>query len=138
MKEDSMSYFINPAEDDRCLSVSYEGEMPPVELSAARYEANGVLDQRHWDRMVVERLSQNPWTALPVTRWESAQFSPAVNRKRGGTISVAPRCLRRISEAHVSAREAAFGRRISLFDRIRRSRAGVRFRTAIRSQADTW
>ncbi len=49
-----MSYSINSDEDHQCVFVSYEGEMPPVEFSAARYEAYGVLDQRGWNRLVVD------------------------------------------------------------------------------------
>jgi hypothetical protein len=49
-----MSYFINPVGEDRCVFLSYEGEMPAVELSAARYEADAVLDQRRWHRLVVD------------------------------------------------------------------------------------
>jgi hypothetical protein len=49
-----MSYFINPVGEDRCVFLSYEGEMPAVELSAARYEADTILDQRQWRRLVVD------------------------------------------------------------------------------------
>lgn len=49
-----MSYFINPVADARCVFVSYAGVMPSAELSAARREANGVLDQQHWKRIVVD------------------------------------------------------------------------------------
>ena len=49
-----MSYFINPVGEDRCVFLSYEGETPAVELSAARYEADAVLDRRHWHRLVVD------------------------------------------------------------------------------------
>ena len=49
-----MSYLLNPVEEDQCVFLSYEGEMPPVEFSAARYEAHGVLDQRRWNRLVVD------------------------------------------------------------------------------------
>jgi len=49
-----MSYFINPVGQDRCVFLSYEGEMPAVELSAARYEADAVLDQHRWNRLVVD------------------------------------------------------------------------------------
>ncbi len=41
-----MSYFINPHEADRCVFLSYQGELPPVALPAARYEAKGELIQR--------------------------------------------------------------------------------------------
>ena len=49
-----MSYFVNPVGDDRCVFLSYEGETPAVELSAARYEADAILDQRRWHRLVVD------------------------------------------------------------------------------------
>ena len=87
---------------------------------------------------VMEPLSPDRWPPLPVTRWVSVQFSPAISRKRVDANSVPLRCFRTISEAHVSEREAAFGRRISSFSRIGRSRAGVRFHTTMRSPADTW
>jgi hypothetical protein len=83
-------------------------------------------------------LSPDRWTILPVTRWESVQFSPAVSRKRVETTSVPLPFFWTISEAHGSEREVAFGRRISSFNRIGRSRAGARFRTTMRSPAYTW
>ena len=49
-----MSYFITPVGEDRCIFLSYEGEMPAVELSAARYETDAMLDQRQWHRLVVD------------------------------------------------------------------------------------
>ena len=57
-----MSYLINPVEEDRCVLLSFEGEMPVVEFSTARSEANGVLDERHWNRLLVDvsRLPSAP------------------------------------------------------------------------------
>ena len=57
-----MSYIINPVEEDPCVFLSYEGEMPVAEFSAARSEANGVLDERHWNRLMVDvsRLQSAP------------------------------------------------------------------------------
>ena len=57
-----MSYFINPVEEDRCVLLSFEGEVPVVEFSTARSEANGVLDERHWNRLLVDvsRLQSAP------------------------------------------------------------------------------
>ena len=49
-----MSYFINPVEEDRCVFLSYEGRLPAAELSTARNAADGVLNERHWRRMVVD------------------------------------------------------------------------------------
>jgi hypothetical protein len=85
-----------------------------------------------------QSMSRSGRTLVPVTRWKSVQFNPAVSRKRVETISVPLPCFRTLSEAHVSGREAAFGRRIPSFNRIGRSRAGVRFHTTVRSPADTW
>ena len=48
-----MSYFINPVGEDQCVFLSYEGEMPVVELSAARNAVDAVLDQHHWHRLLV-------------------------------------------------------------------------------------
>ena len=49
-----MPFLINPVQDDRCVFVSYTGEMPSVELSAARREANGVLGHQHWNRILID------------------------------------------------------------------------------------
>lgn len=85
-----------------------------------------------------EPLAHNDRTLVPVTRWESVQFSPVVSRKRVETIPVPLPGFRIISEAHVSKREAALERRFSSFSRIGRSRTGVRFHTTMRSPADIW
>ena len=57
-----MSYLINPVEEDRCVFLSFVGETPVVEFSTARSEANGVLDERHWNRLLVDvsRLQSAP------------------------------------------------------------------------------
>ena len=49
-----MAYFIKPIEAERCVSLSYEGELPPREIAAARYEAHGVLNARRWSRITVD------------------------------------------------------------------------------------
>ncbi len=49
-----MAYSIKPIEGERCVTLSYEGEMPPWEIAAARYEAHGVLKVRRWSRMMVD------------------------------------------------------------------------------------
>ena len=60
-----MSYCVNPVEEDRCVIVSYAGEMPSVELSAARREAHGVLGRQNWSRMLVDltQLQSHPTPA---------------------------------------------------------------------------
>jgi len=49
-----MSFFINPVAADQCVFLTYEGAMPPIEIAAARYEANEALAARHWNRIVVD------------------------------------------------------------------------------------
>lgn len=75
-------------------------------------------------------------TLVPVTRWESVRFKPAVHGTPVKAISVQPICLRTISEAYVSEREASFGRRVASLSRIGRSRAGVRFHATASSRKD--
>ena len=60
-----MPHSIHPDEDDRCVFLSYEGDMPPLELSAARYEAGGALARLHWKRLVVDvtQLDSKPTPA---------------------------------------------------------------------------
>ena len=49
-----MAFSIRPIEEDQCARLSYEGEMPPEEIAAARYEAHGLLKTRCWSRMMVD------------------------------------------------------------------------------------
>jgi hypothetical protein len=78
-----MSYFINPVREDRCVFLSYEGETPAVELSAARYEADAVLDRRRWHRLVVDvtQLQSVP-TALELFDFASGLSSNIARRGR--------------------------------------------------------
>jgi hypothetical protein len=115
-----MSLLINSVKDNRCVFLSDKGETLPVDLPA-----------------VAEPLSPDRPKILPVTRWESVQFSPTIHRQRFQPNSVPLPLFRTISEAHVSERGVAFGRRRFSFHRVRRSRAGVRFRTTVRALAHT-
>lgn len=76
-----MSYFIHPIADDRCISLSYEGQMPPVELAAASYEADAMLDQHQWHRLVVDitQLQSMPRTSelIAFASRVSSSVSPA-------------------------------------------------------------
>ena len=49
-----MAYVIKPVEEERCVTLSYEGEIPPRDIAAARYQAHGVLQARRWNRMMVD------------------------------------------------------------------------------------
>lgn len=87
---------------------------------------------------VAELLATDRAMVLPVTRWENMQFNPTVRRKRVELRSVPQPRFRPLSEAHGSEREPGFGQSISSLDRIRRSRAGVRFHTTMKTPADLW
>jgi len=60
----TMSCFINPVEEDQCVFLTYEGEMPPIEVMAARYEATGLLATKHWNRIVVNITKLRSFTEL--------------------------------------------------------------------------
>lgn len=49
-----MSCVINPVKEDQCVFLMYEGNLSPIEIMAARYEANAVLTKRHWSRIVLD------------------------------------------------------------------------------------
>jgi hypothetical protein len=80
-----MSYFINPVGEDRCVFLSYEGELPVAELSAARYEADAVLDQYRWHRLVVNVTQLQ---SLPTGR-ELVDFARRLSSKNSRTRRVA-------------------------------------------------
>jgi hypothetical protein len=85
-----MSYFLNPVGEDRCVFLSYEGEVPAVELSAARYEADAVLDQRQWHRLVVDatQLQSMPRTSELIDF--AGGLSSTVSRARRVALVVRP------------------------------------------------
>ena len=49
-----MSYFINPDNDDLCIYLTYEGDCSMIAIMSARYEANALLAEKRWNRMVVD------------------------------------------------------------------------------------
>ena len=57
-----MTCSIQPIEEERCVCLSYEGEISPREIAAARYEAQALLNARGWSRVVVDltRLQSIP------------------------------------------------------------------------------
>lgn len=59
-----MSYHINSVEEDQCVFLTYEGEMPALEVVAVRYEAAGLLSAKHWNRMVVDITALRSLSAL--------------------------------------------------------------------------
>ena len=48
-----MSYSINLIKEHKCVSLTYEGDMSPVEIMAARYEATGQLAVKRWNKVVM-------------------------------------------------------------------------------------
>lgn len=77
-----MSYFINPVEEEQCVFLSYEGDMPPLELVAARYEASGVLAAKQWNRLVVDVTQSQSVTALEVLEFVRGMASTALQGNR--------------------------------------------------------
>ncbi len=90
-----MSYFIHPVVEDRCVFLSYEGEMPAADLSAARYEADAILDQRQWNRLVVDitQLQSVPRTSETIDF--ASGLSSTVSRARRVAVVVRPEQERR-------------------------------------------
>ena len=57
-----MSYVINPAEQDRCVFLTYEGEITADEAVAARSKVKAVLVAKEWHRVVVDATG---WRSVP-------------------------------------------------------------------------
>jgi sugar diacid utilization regulator len=85
-----MAYFINPVGEDRCVFLSYEGDMPAVELSAGRCESDAMLDQRQWHRLVVDitQLQSAPKTSELISF--ASRLSSSVSRSRRVALVVRP------------------------------------------------
>ena len=49
-----MSWFINPVKEDLCVYLTYEGNCSMIEIMSARYEANALLAEKRWNRIVVD------------------------------------------------------------------------------------
>ena len=49
-----MSCFINPVKEDLCVYLTYEGDCSMIEIMSARYEANALLAEKRWNRIVVD------------------------------------------------------------------------------------
>ena len=85
-----MSYYINPVGEDRCVFLGYEGEMPAVELSAARYEADAVLDQHRWHRLVVDVTQLQSVPTIPELLDFASGLSSNISRTRRVALVVRP------------------------------------------------
>jgi hypothetical protein len=70
--------------------MSYEGQVPMVELATARYEADAMLDQRQWHRLVVDvtQLQSVPRTAELIDF--ASALSSNVSRARRVAVVVRP------------------------------------------------
>lgn len=103
-----MSYFIHPVAEDRCVFLSYEGETPVADLSAARYEADAILDQRQWNRLVVDitQIQSVPRTSEIVDF--ASGLSSTVFRARRVAVVVRPEQERQASLFQNIARRGRF------------------------------
>jgi hypothetical protein len=103
-----MSYLIKPVDEDRCVFLSYEGETPAVELSAARRETDAMLDQRQWHRLVVDvtHLQSLPRTS-EILGFASG-LSSTVSRARRVAVVIRPEQERQASLFQRAARRGRF------------------------------
>jgi hypothetical protein len=85
-----MSYFINPVAEDRCVFLSHEGVMSAVELSAARYETDAMLDQRQWHRLVVDITQLQSVPGISHLIDFASGLSSTVSRARRVAVVVRP------------------------------------------------
>ena len=49
-----MSCYLNLVQEDLCVYLTYEGNCSMIEIMSARYEANALLAEKHWNRIVVD------------------------------------------------------------------------------------
>ena len=49
-----MSCFINSVKEDLCVYLTYEGNCSMIQIMSARYEANALLAEKRWNRIVVD------------------------------------------------------------------------------------
>jgi hypothetical protein len=49
-----MACFVNPIEGERCVCLSFEGEIPPRELATMGCEAQRLVNARPWLRIMVD------------------------------------------------------------------------------------
>jgi len=75
-----MSCFINPDKENQCIFLTYEGDVPPIEIMAARYEAGGLLAKKRWKRIVVD-----------ITGWQCGLTARELIRRAADLISDLPR-----------------------------------------------
>src|ERR1035438_3701817 len=59
-----MPCFVNPAKEDQCLFVTYQGSAPFHEMLSTRFAANKYLAMKHWNRIVVDIRNLQP---MPTT-----------------------------------------------------------------------
>ena len=55
-----MSYFANPVEEDRCVFLTYEGQLPGSERCTARHQTHEWLKTKGWARVVLDITQLGP------------------------------------------------------------------------------
>ena len=73
-----MSYFINPDNDDLCIYLTYEGDCSMIAIMSARYEANALLAEKRWNRMVVDITGLLSQFAAHERELEAAKITSAI------------------------------------------------------------
>jgi hypothetical protein len=69
-----MSYYINPIEEDHCLFLSFEAEVPAVEAESVRQGVKALLGDRRWNRIVLDATQMQGYP----TTWELFAFSESL------------------------------------------------------------
>lgn len=99
-----MSYFITPVREDQCVFLSYEGVMSAVELSAARYEADALMDQHHWHRLVVDATQLQSVPTVSELLSFAGRLSSDISRARRVALVVSPKQERNAKLVQKAAR----------------------------------
>jgi hypothetical protein len=85
-----MSYYISLIEEDQCVFLNYEGEMPAADAEYAQQEVNELLGEKRWNRLVVDAtelhsasttlelfdFAENLCLGLPRGVWIALVFRP--------------------------------------------------------------
>lgn len=85
-----MAYSVQATADDRCVFLFHTGDLPATELSAARSEADALLDQHQWHHPIVD-VTRSRSVPRPLELLTFARGLPAIaSRPRRVAVAVRP------------------------------------------------
>src|SRR5262245_47413013 len=100
-----MAYFIKPIEEERCMTLSYEGEIPPREIAAALYEAHGLLNARRWNRIMVDLTQLRSVPTAPQLFDFAKEFAGQISTNARVALVVRPEQVRQANFVEKVARK---------------------------------